>query len=342
MRLKPYLPAPRRSRRASLNAPGSHRPRTDDVWRSELYATEVHEKLVTPNYALPVYTAPIAGEALLSWLCRLAAMTGQSPLAFARQAFGIDSVRQPEWWRRPSADQRSVLLAISGLPPEQFDDMTLERWSTARNDENDRRFSPIRMIYPKQRERAARTLFACAACLAEDETPYLRREWLIGWQAVCARHRTVLMRRCPHCRWKLSSQWLRDKEPVDLHRCKRCGGLLAGANGPASLTTNFTCGSGFGFCSSNVFNSARSCSHSSLVAPLSRSGNFSGSTPNCRSDNSAICRSYTVRCSGRLPASSCSPRHFDTMPFHNGLVPHQHPRHARVPRAPLALRALRA
>ncbi|MCK9553422.1 TniQ family protein (plasmid) [Sphingobium sp. WTD-1] len=205
------------------------------MWRSELYATEVHEKLVTPNYALPVYTAPIAGEALLSWLCRLAAMTGQSPLAFARQAFGIDSVRQPEWWRRPSADQRSVLLAISGLPPEQFDDMTLERWSTARNDENDRRFSPIRMIYPKQRERAARTLFACAACLAEDETPYLRREWLIGWQAVCARHRTVLMRRCPHCRWKLSSQWLRDKEPVDLHRCKRCGGLLAGANGPPAI-----------------------------------------------------------------------------------------------------------
>ena len=205
------------------------------MWRSELYATEVHEKLVTPNYVLPVHAAPIAGEALLSWLCRLAAMTGQSPLTFARQAFGIDSVRQPEWWRRPSADQRSVLLAISGLPPDRFDDMTLECWSTARNDENDRRFSPVRMIYPKLRARAARTLFACGACLAEDEIPYLRREWLIGWQAVCARHRTVLLRHCPHCRCKLSSQWLRDREPVDLHRCKRCGRLLAGANGPPAI-----------------------------------------------------------------------------------------------------------
>jgi transposase len=205
------------------------------VWKSELYATEVHEHLVRANYVLPVYTAPIAGEALLSWLVRLAAMAGQSPLAFARQAFGIDSVRQPEWWRRPTADQRSKLLAISGLAPEQLDEMTLERWSTARNDENDGRFSPIRVIHPKMRERAARTLFACGACLAEDETPYLRCEWLIGWQAVCARHRTVLMRDCPHCRWKLSSQWLRDKQPVDLHRCKRCGGQLAGANGPPAI-----------------------------------------------------------------------------------------------------------
>lgn len=197
------------------------------MWRSELYVTEVHEPLVAPHYVLPVYTAPIAGEALLSWLCRLAAMVEQSPLAFARQAFGIDSTGNPEWWRRPTADQRSRLLAISGLAPKQLDEMTLDRWSTARNDENDRRFSPIRVLHPNLDGRAARSLFVCGACLTEDKTPYLRREWLIGWQAVCARHRTVLMRRCPHCDWKLISQWLRYKEPVDLRRCKRCGGLLA-------------------------------------------------------------------------------------------------------------------
>ncbi len=61
--------------------------------------------------------------------------------------------------------------------------------------------------------------------------PFLRRNWMVGWLAVCSRHRTVLMRNCPHCELKLVSQWLRESGPTDLRRCKRCGGVLAQANG---------------------------------------------------------------------------------------------------------------
>lgn len=203
------------------------------MWKSDLYPTEVHKPLVARRYGLPVYTAPIAGEALLSWLCRMGAMVEESPLTFARHAFGIDSVRRTEWWRRPTAEQRGKLLAVSGLAPDQLDDMTLERWSIARHDESDRRFSPIRLLYPKLQP--GRSLSACGACLTEDETPYLRREWLIGWQAICPRHRTVLMLRCPSCHWKLSSLWLRDKASVDLRHCKRCGGMLAKASSTPAI-----------------------------------------------------------------------------------------------------------
>lgn len=205
------------------------------MWRSELYTTEVHEPLVPPKCVLPVYTAPIAGEALLSWLSRLAALVGQSPLLFTRHAFGIESTGRPEWWKRPTADQRGRLLAASGLTTRQLDDMTLQGWSTARNDETDSRFSPRRVILPKPYARAARSLYVCGACIAEDEIPYLRREWLIGWQAVCARHKTVLMRTCPHCGWKLSSLWLRDKEPINWRLCKRCRGVVARVNGTPAI-----------------------------------------------------------------------------------------------------------
>ena len=75
---------------------------------------------------------------------------------------------------------------------------------------------------------------------------------------------------------------------------------VAGANGPASLTTNFTCGNGFGSSGSNAANSARSCSHLAFAPPSICSGSFSGSKPNCRSDIVAICCSYAVRCPGRL------------------------------------------
>ncbi|ATE65186.1 TniQ family protein [Rhizorhabdus dicambivorans] len=209
------------------------------MWRSELYATEVHEPLAPLKYVLPVYTAPIAGEALLSWLSRLAAMVGQSPLLFTRHAFGIDSLGRPEWWRRPTTDQRDRLLAVSGLTPRQLDRMTLQGWSTARNDETDTRFSPRRVTHPRQYARGVRTMFVCGECLAEDEIPYLRREWLIGWQAVCPRHRKVLMRGCPHCGWKLSSLWLRGKEPIDWHRCTRCQGALV-LDGPRAIDAVIT------------------------------------------------------------------------------------------------------
>ncbi len=82
-------------------------------------------------------------------------------------------------------------------------------------------------------------MFVCGECLAEDEIPYLRREWLIGWQAVCPRHRKVLMRGCPHCGWKLSSLWLRGKEPIDWHRCTRCQGALV-LDGPRAIDAVIT------------------------------------------------------------------------------------------------------
>ena len=66
------------------------------------------------------------------------------------------------------------------------------------------------------------------------------------------------------------------------------GMRVGGAIGPTSLAAKAIVGSGLGLSASCLANSARSFSHSAFCSPLSRSGSFSGCSPICRSDNSAI------------------------------------------------------
>jgi len=56
-----------------------------------LYPVEVQARLVSARRPIPVYIEPMPDEALVSWLCRLAAKIGLPPLAFIRHGFGIDS-----------------------------------------------------------------------------------------------------------------------------------------------------------------------------------------------------------------------------------------------------------
>jgi len=178
---------------------------------------------------------PADDEALASWLRRLATMAGLSAFAFTRKAFGICSSARPEWWRRATPEHRNILMERGGLTPEQLAAMTLEGWSIARNDERDERFSAVAVQYPKRRLKAGRSQPVCGRCLAADEKPYLRRDWLIGWIAICPRHRTVLTRTCPGCERKLVSRGLRERDVIDLQRCPRCEALLIDADAQPAI-----------------------------------------------------------------------------------------------------------
>jgi transposase/ribosomal protein L37AE/L43A len=156
-------------------------------------------------------------------------MTGIPALAFTRRAFGINSSSQPEWWRRPKADQKKILIARGGLTPDQLSEMTLEGWSIARHDEREERFSARITEYPR-RFKAGRAVPVCGRCLSENEPPHLHRDWMIGWVAVCPHHRSVLTRVCPSCDRKLVSRGIREKDIVDIGACPRCGALLTGGD----------------------------------------------------------------------------------------------------------------
>ena len=66
------------------------------------------------------------------------------------------------------------------------------------------------------------------------------------------------------------------------------GMRVGGATGPTSLAVKAIVGSGLGLSALCLANSARSFFHSACCLPLSNSGSFSGCSPICRSDNSAI------------------------------------------------------
>jgi hypothetical protein len=206
------------------------------VWRSDVYPTEVYQRLSVAG-SLPVFIEPAADEALASWLYRLAAMLDLSPLNFIRQAFGIDSRRDVEWWRRPHTDQIALISNKTGIRPEHIASMTMRDWFSARGDERQRRFSAQRVLRRPARQAAERSMVVCSYCLREDDNPYIRRHWMIGWLAVCPRHQCVLVSSCPSCSLELRSGSLGSRERVVIGRCKHCGFTLGGASARPALTT---------------------------------------------------------------------------------------------------------
>jgi transposase len=205
------------------------------VLRCEPYPVETSVRLPAAGDPLPVHIAPAPDEALMSWLCRLAVAVGLSPSAFTRHAFGIDSQVHPEWWRRPTEGQLTAISAGSGLSRNQLCGMTLESWATARNDERDERFSAWRVAKPGYRMKGGRYLAVCPRCLAGDDKPYLRTEWMIGWLAICPRHDIVLERKCPSCHRMLRQQELNGSRLADPCQCHRCSASLAEGNGSTAL-----------------------------------------------------------------------------------------------------------
>jgi hypothetical protein len=62
----------------------------------------------------------------------------------------------------------------------------------------------------------------CGVCLEEDEQPYLRGAWLIGWTAVCTTHNVQLIERCEQCRAALQVGRWTTATVFAPARCNRC------------------------------------------------------------------------------------------------------------------------
>lgn len=94
-----------------------------------LYPVEMQARRAHVRQPIPIYIEPMPGEALASWLCRLASKIGLPPLAFIRHAFGIDCRSDAQWWRRPSREQLATVAAGTGVTLERLAAMTLADWS---------------------------------------------------------------------------------------------------------------------------------------------------------------------------------------------------------------------
>lgn len=202
-----------------------------------LYPVEMQARRAPARQPIPVYIEPMPGEALASWLCRLASKIGLPPLAFIRHAFGIDCRSDAQWWRRPSREQLATVAVGTEVSLERLAAMTLADWSLARLDEYPQRLDAQYALHPPARHATDRFTAACLRCLAEDEHPYVRRDWMIGWQAACPRHQCRLEHRCPVCTAELRIADLGGRDVVVMDRCRRCDTPWRQLGAPAASPT---------------------------------------------------------------------------------------------------------
>jgi hypothetical protein len=173
---------------------------------------------------LPFYVEPLPDEGLLSWLLRLATRLRVSMHALAYSSFGVDDRGgHTRWWLRPHPWLLARISERTGVPVTRLRKMTLSGYQPVyRDDEAGGRFCGRRFeVLPPDRR-----LFrfaVCGACIEEDERPYLRHEWLIGWTAVCARHNVQLIERCEQCRGVLRVGRWTSTAMFTPARCQRCG-----------------------------------------------------------------------------------------------------------------------
>ncbi len=176
---------------------------------------------------LPGDVTPLPDEALGSWFLRLAAPFGIAPeMLLLRDQDGA-LVGGTEWWRRPDPELLAALAKRTGRSIIELRSMTFAAWPDAGSfDERADHFTRQRFQLDRASGIPPRRLSVCPSCLADDDIPYVRRDWTLGWIAACTRHRTVLISECPDCGTKLRLPKMTSDEPFRPDRCPHCGRQL--------------------------------------------------------------------------------------------------------------------
>lgn len=195
-------------------------------FETPIIGADVHvPRVIRPQ--MPVHLPPAPDEALSSWLLRLAGRMSTPPVILVRHGFGIEPKGDIWWWRRPTRRQLCKVGERTAVAVQTLADLTFNRWAIARNDEIDERFAPHRFNRSDVHPRGRRPIAVCTACLAGDHTPYIRKEWMIGWTSMCSRHQRVLCTHCPACGVKLRLPGPESKSIPKIGSCQHCGSNLA-------------------------------------------------------------------------------------------------------------------
>ncbi len=161
-------------------------------------------------------------ELLSSWLHRLALAHGLSPRHFG-EGLGFGS---GAWSARLDLALPGTVLSLlhhqTDVDRDRIMAMTIgaKKWRPL--------LLPLRRAQADQKQATWQQF--CAVCLAEDETPYFRREWRRASVMTCRRHRRGLLDRCPACRQGLAP--FNQRALVSQHRCAVCGFDLRQAKAP--------------------------------------------------------------------------------------------------------------
>lgn len=176
----------------------------------------------------PVAIMPAPGELLSSWLHRLAYANGVPPRYFG----ALLGAPGENWSARLDRALPDRILRLLGehthIPLEDIAALTVAP-------------GPLAVLRLPLRPGSQQTcapgrqvtwLQFCPACLAEDETPYFRRDWGLATRVSCFRHGCRLRDRCPSCGQGLAP--FSQKRLVPHQICAWCGAALCKRTRPAT------------------------------------------------------------------------------------------------------------
>lgn len=152
----------------------------------------------------PIHPMPLPGEALLSWLGRIAHCYSYTVADLLSGDLGITACEAEHLDVAAPSGLMAALSARTGQPVERIRRMTL---SGGGSDVLD--LKPIPVPWPRHRSCGRRRSFiqatwdevglfdrihACGACLAEAPVPWIRLAWRIPWIGSCPDHGSRLER----------------------------------------------------------------------------------------------------------------------------------------------------
>lgn len=150
----------------------------------------------------PYQPAPLPDELLSSFLCRLAVGMDLKPITFLNTVFGSRKNLLAQDLDN-HAPERIIERVSAGTQRSGYElaDCTLPSYvGTLLTTHNPRGRNP--WLLPTTIDNNIRHRFGlqyCPACLAEDERPYYRKIWRLGFVTACTRHGKRLRDRCPRC-----------------------------------------------------------------------------------------------------------------------------------------------
>ncbi|ORA35982.1 TniQ family protein [Mycobacterium aquaticum] len=145
---------------------------------------------------LPIRVAPIAGEALDSWLEAYAHRT-HTAFGDMLSATGLTprpGLRTSGWIVHLTPDQRDSIAFASGVTAAQLDMMTIDHYA-GRAVRVNPDSATLSRAFPWGRGNGSRF---CPLCLAETGGRW-QLAWRLGWTFACLRHRCLLADTCPQC-----------------------------------------------------------------------------------------------------------------------------------------------
>jgi hypothetical protein len=167
----------------------------------------------------PVHPLPLAGEALSSWLDRLALVYGYTAEDILRFDLGVGAMTSEDLDLDPPAVVMAGLSERTGVPVDRVRAMTVPGWiplmidGPAAADTFATYVCGHEVLFPAalrpvpdlpgswrpwlDRKRFA-ARFGCPCCAQEDAVPYWRLAWRLPWMSSCPRHGVRLQ---PVCIW---------------------------------------------------------------------------------------------------------------------------------------------